>query len=147
MRVGTRPDKEFESDGLFRLDLEGGPPGRSSITVRAKNSHRVAFPFSAAEALADTESVTAQLFGGDSPTCFSVTLDQVTAGQLTLAKDSLAYPTDSAFFATPLLGMGSVDQVGREPRRHGPAYCCFFICTPQQISECGFPSGHGQGFS
>ncbi len=86
MRVGTRPDKEFESDGLFRLDLEGGPPGRSSITVRAKNSHRVAFPFSAAEALAGTESVTAQLFGSDSPTCFSVTLDQVTKNDGAIVK-------------------------------------------------------------
>lgn len=25
--------------------------------------------------------------------------------------------------------------------------CTSFICSPQQISECGIPSGQGQGFS
>ena len=28
----------------------------------------------------------------------------------------------------------------------GPGYF-FFICSPQQISECGMPGGHGQPFS
>jgi len=69
-------DKGSAADGILKMNLFGGDPGKGKVLAIGKNT-AATMPTGVAAAMLNQTSATVQVFSSDGPACFSATLSQV----------------------------------------------------------------------